>query len=96
MPSITDLVVLGHSSDNFLLSTWSLTEAGDWLHGVSLFFLENLPVAVITFGEVVVLPVHVEALAKVYAPPSAPLAHGASKVPGLFWAREGVVEPRTV
>lgn len=96
MPSITDLVVLGYSSDYFLLSTWSLAEAEDWFHGVSLFFLENLPIAVITLGEAVVLPVHVEALAKADAPPSAPFAHGACKVPGLFWAREIIVESRTV
>lgn len=45
--------------------------------------------------EAVVRPVHVETLTKVRTSfPSAPVADCAGEMPGLFWAREVIVENR--
>lgn len=60
-----------------------------------LFSLENPPVAVIAFCETIIRPVYVEALVEVDAVGrSVAFADCAGEVPGLFWAREVVVEPR--
>lgn len=61
---------------------------------MSLLFLENPPVAVITCCEAVVCPVYVEALVKVDTiGRCAPFTDCAGEVPGLFWVLEVVVEP---